>query len=140
MYNFTVNILFTPKTESDMKIKIALMTLLISLFSWLPAFSESSSSETIPVDKEPEENPTNKGKRMPAVRLLCTISEETGVIIPGVEKDSILSFEAYDEDGCCLASFGDESSFVEFFFSELNDAIVYVRFVTSECAYRGYIY
>ena len=122
-----------------MKLKIFIMTCMLALCSSLPIYSDSSTSETIPVEQEPDKELKPNKRRIPGQKILCTIDRDNGVTIPNVSKGDILSFEAYDDDGCCLIIFSDEISFVEFFFSELNATIASVRFVTPDCAYRGYV-
>lgn len=122
-----------------MKLKLFIMMWLLALCSSLPVYSEASSSETIPVEKEPDNGDVPNKRRIPGQKILCIIDSVDGVTIPGVSEGDILSYEAYDADEVCIAAFADEASFVEFFFSDLNGTIASVRFVTSDYAYRGFV-
>lgn len=80
-----------------------------------------------------EEN--EEGHRIPS-RLNATISY-SGVSIPGVEEGEILSYEACDEAGDCMAIFTDEAAFIEYFFS--TEEISMVRFTTASYVYTGWL-
>lgn len=52
-----------------------------------------------------------EGDRAPARPIFISISAEYGVSIPAVDKDDVLSYSIYDEDGMMLASFTDDIEF-----------------------------
>ena len=79
----------------------------------------------------------SKGNRLPSPVINATITAEFGVSIPGVEKGEILTYEAYDEAGECMAVFSDEESFVDSFFSV--EGIAMVKFTTASYIYTGWL-
>ena len=52
-----------------------------------------------------------EGDRAPARPIFISISAEYGVSIPAVDKEDVLSYSIYDEDGMMLASFTDDIEF-----------------------------
>ncbi len=110
------------------------------LFSSIQAAGENPPTKTVPVKKEKKEktDPDPEGRRAPSRIIYCTISTETGVEIPGVAKEEICSFEAYDDAGFCLAIFSDEGDFIDFFF-ENYETIGEVRFLTTDYVFIGYL-
>ncbi len=91
------------------------------------------STDTIPDNGE-----TKWRHRMPPRRIVCTISESDGVVI-GIDKEEITAFEVWTVEGdICVASFGDESSFVSYLFAISTDCMI--RFVTEEYLYTGYLW
>jgi len=86
---------------------------------------------------ESEDEDTTRGCRAPSKPISCHISESTGVVIPGVDKSDIISFEVYNENGICLASLTEESEFISFLFS-LSEPVE-IRIITDQYIYHGYI-
>ena len=95
----------------------------------------------LPADQpdEPIENDDkHKGHRMPAHYVPCTISDETGVNISGVETSEINSYNIYDASGePCFASYNNEEDFVDFLFSLEGEYVI--QFVTPDKTYTGFI-
>ncbi len=100
-----------PPTEKDVPIKV--------------------STPELP-DIDPEDI-----RRCPSRLFHITISLENGIIVPEELQEEILTFEAYDEAGNCMAVFADEASFIEFFFS--TEEIAMVRFTTASYVYTGWL-
>ena len=99
--------------------------------------------ETIILDKQPKEkDPNNRpgnnpdGNRMPPRPILCTISIEHGIECE-IAAEETLSYEIRTEDGICLASFTDESDFIQMLFSVPGN--YQIRFLTDDYIYTGYI-
>jgi len=86
---------------------------------------------------ENEDEDTTRGCRAPSKPISCYISESTGLVIPGVDKSDIISFEVYNENGICLASLIEESEFISFLFS-LSEPVE-IRIITERYIYHGYI-
>lgn len=104
--------------------------------------AESSNEYTITVTKEttdtiPENGESKWRHRMPPRRIVCTISESDGVVI-GIDKEEIRAYEVWTAEGdACVASFGDEESFVDYLFTMSTECMI--RFVTEEYLYTGYL-
>ena len=79
---------------------------------------------------------TSRGRRIPARPVQCNISVENGVSFIGF-NDEISTFEIYDCYGNCMASFNEESDFVETFFNLTGD--FEVRFQTDGHLLRGFV-
>lgn len=116
---------------------IILISVVGILYSSVQTTGSTTQPKTVPVKKEPKKDLDPKGKRTPSYTLLCTISIENGVEIPGVTKEAIDSFEAYDNAGFCLAIFSDESDFIDFFF-ENTEIIGQVNILTTNYIFIGY--
>jgi len=62
-------------------------------------------------------DPDVTGHRAPARPIFGTISQDTGINIPNIELEEIVSYEIYDENQNCIASFPDETDFITYLFS-----------------------
>lgn len=102
----------------------------------------TNSDYVIMVTKESADTTIENGEekwrhRMPPRRIVCTISENDGVVI-GIDKEDITAYEVWTAEGdACLATWTDEATFVEYVFSVTRDCII--RFVTEEYVYTGYL-
>lgn len=117
---------------------IILISVLGILYSSIQVVGDTAPAKTVPVKKKPKKDLDPEGRRVPGRIIYCSISIENGVEIPGVAKEEIDSFEAYDNAGFCLATFSDESGFIEFFF-ENYEIIGEVRFLTTNYIFVGYL-
>ncbi len=81
---------------------------------------------------EIEEEP--QGHRVPSRSFSCTVSREE-IIIEGVEKEEILSYEVYDKTGVCVGLFSNEQDFISFIFSV--NGFYTVCFLTKDCCFAG---
>lgn len=78
------------------------------------------------------------GNRLPARRIVCTISDDGVEIDSSVADDGILSYEVWDEAGeICLAAYVDEHEFVAAL--AMFRGTYQLRFLTAEYALVGYI-
>lgn len=76
-------------------------------------------------------------KRLPAYPMICTISQSEGICIAGYTND-FTSYEIWDGEGeMCLASFLEESDFIDVLFSMTGE--FQIRFVSEEFLLIGYI-
>jgi len=84
---------------------------------------------TIPVKKtKPLKHDPDKerdGDRAPARPIIISMSAEDGVSIPAVDKDDVLSYSIYDEDGMMLANFTDDMEFASVLLS--SNGIMEIR-------------
>lgn len=133
---------FRPIPFNLNKLIFHMRPLFIALFSILGLLCSSmhiaadNAPATIPVKKE-KKDLDPKGRRLPGQLVYCSISMENGVEIPGVAKEEIESFEAYDNDGFCIAIFTVENDFIEYFIYNFGN-IYKVRFLTTDYIYSGY--
>lgn len=97
---------------------------------------EGGLNLTIVIGDNPNPPKENEEGRRTSSSLIATISY-SGVSIPGVEKGEILTYEAYDEAGECMAIFSDEESFIDYFFS--TEGIAMVKFTTASYIYTGWL-
>lgn len=92
-----------------------LLIFLITFTSPIAVTADNKDKVTIPVKKTtPIKHDPDKerdGDRAPARPIIISISAEYGVSIPAVDKDNVLSYSIYDEDGMLLASFTDDMEF-----------------------------
>lgn len=112
--------------------------LIVGLFQTasLPA-ATTPEANPVPVKKE-KKIADPRGKRASSQVLLCYISREDGVQLPGVGEGEIILFELLDSDGEPIMTFTDEISFVETFFSSLPE-VSGVRFETTDYIFIGFI-
>ena len=70
-------------------------------------------------DDEEEEHVKDPGRRhrLPSQHVLCVISMETGISIPGMDSSEIVGYEIRDASGNTVAILADEASFIETLFS-----------------------
>ncbi len=92
-----------------------------------------SSSPVTGQEPEHDENTENR-HRIPACLIPCVISE-AGVAFRMDCPPEILVYEIADTEGNVIASFGDETSFVQTLFSLTGEYTVV--FTTTEYVYRG---
>lgn len=79
----------------------------------------------------------DEGRRTPPIPLCCIISFSTGLSIVGVGED-ILNFEIWDpETEACVASFSEESEFIDYLFSQSGD--FQIKIETENYNISGYI-
>lgn len=101
--------------------------------------SVADNNEPIPVllDREHNELPDRWGERMPPRPIQCFISQSDGITI-GIDKDDIIAFELWDVNAQhCIASFTDETSFLNLLFNSIGE--FQIRFLTIDYRYIGYI-
>jgi len=117
-----------------------------------PAYSiQMSKQPTPPPAPNPNPNPDpnpdpyidpydpdidEEGHRAPARPFNCIISP-IGIDIPSIDKNDIISFEVYDQNGICIACFIDEQDFLSFLFS--TSGAVEIIFRTDGYLLRGFI-
>lgn len=101
--------------------------------------AEKSKTKTVPVKKEKREEtelpPDSWSKRMPSAPVMCVISEN-GITIEGVDSGEITSYEVYDEDGSCVASYSSERDFISFLYN--TDMDVELRLYADGYVYSGW--
>jgi len=68
--------------------------------------------------------------RAPSRPITCSINQDSGIVIPNVDTADIDSFEVYDENQMCIASFVDEEEFISFIFSYTGAAEIHLNFDT----------
>ena len=77
--------------------------------------------------------------RMPARKIMCEISQESGITISGSGiADEIVSYEVCDTTGSNIAIFSDEQSFIDFIFSGISGNFR-IRLRTDSASFSGYI-
>lgn len=115
-----------------------LMLLNVDLYA-----AESDASYNVVLQKEDtpgsgqEPDIDDKGRRMPARPLRCTISQISGITIVGC-TDEIIDYEIWDADGNgCMFSGTDQSAFVDEIFS--LHGVFLIRLYSDAHTYRGYI-
>lgn len=92
----------------------------------------------VKVGEEPETNPNidPHGKRTNRCPLTGTISP-SGIYIPGVDNNDIISFEIYTSNGICMGIYGDEMDFIETLFSLSGEYEICI--VTENITFVGYL-
>lgn len=75
-------------------------------------------------------------RRSASKKILCTINRE-GVYIPSVTSDEILSYDVYDTNGGCIASFASEADFISFIYN--YKGTVEIRLYTETSVYHGFL-
>lgn len=107
--------------------------------SWF-AFADNGNSKTVPLKKEKRHEkdvpPDKFGHRKPTAPVLCVIGE-FGLTIDDSENPQIYLYEAYNEDGFCVASYSSEVDFIEFIINT-NRENVELRFYTDNFIYSGW--
>lgn len=87
-------------------------------------------------DKDPDEPvDPEKGERAPARRLICTISLEDGIYIPGVDAEDILLMEIETSYSGAVVSFTDAVPFIEFLSTLSGSCQIYLH--TADKTYTG---
>lgn len=123
--------------------RLILATLLLTTFH-LESFA-AKDNITLTVMKQKESSDSDdqewdvdeKGHRVPAHPVRCTISTETGVTLSGYSVE-IDRYDIWNPDGdLCLFTTSDESSFVEEILS--SHGTFMIRLYTDACIFTGYI-
>lgn len=92
----------------------------------------SQNQDPYPVDYPP------LGSRIPPHPIYCNISKDNGVEISTIDCE-INSYEVWDIDGnYCIASFSEETEFVEFVFSMTSNFTI--RIITDEFYLFGNVF
>ncbi|MDE5791506.1 MAG: hypothetical protein K2H96_09810 [Muribaculaceae bacterium] len=88
--------------------------------------------------EEPETNPNidPHGKRTNRCPLTGTISP-SGIYIPGVDNNDIISFEIYTSNGICIGIYSEEIDFIKTLFSLSGE--YEIRIVTDYAVFAGII-
>lgn len=113
--------------------------------AWLTAEATANSTSgtsltlhfiKVKVGEEPEINPNidPHGKRTNRCPLTGTVST-SGVYIPGVDNNDIISFEIYTSNGICTGIFSEEMDFIETLFSLSGE--YEIRVVTEYAMFAG---
>ena len=120
------------------------MAAAIMLCVTVPVFGVSPSytiylrpSVTQPCPDKDYNEEGEEGKHIPPRPVQCTIDAAEGVRFVGMEKPDIVLYEIYDLSGTCVASFGDESSFVDHLFALSGE--YEIRLMTADWVYVGHI-
>lgn len=93
---------------------------------------QKQSKNPLPTNEEIE----HEGRRMRPRPIYCTISPD-GINVAGVSEE-IISYEVWDEvSGICVASFFEESDFLNYLFSQSGE--FQLIFVTENHCISGYI-
>ena len=87
------------------------------------------------VTQEPESDPI--GNRIPSRPIFITVSQEQGIDIPGTDKEDIVQYSIYNEDGQCACSTSEESLFIEMLFS--LSGTFEINIDTNEFSLKGWI-
>ncbi|MBD5189627.1 MAG: hypothetical protein HDS95_05045 [Bacteroidales bacterium] len=117
------------------------VTLAIMLYTALDANAVYETGQTImmvKVETSQQNKLANlpKGKRMPSKTLRAEISL-SGIYIPGVDNNDIISFEIYTSKGICMGIFSEEMDFIETLFSLSGE--YEIRIVTEYATFAGII-
>lgn len=124
--------------------RIYTILLMLTLASLIPdtILAENQSTYTTTVYKGKKQSEHNQhldceGRRTPPIPLICSISNTTGLSIIGCDED-IITFEIWDiTSENCLASFANESDFVDYLFAQCGEFIL--KFETEDYLFHGYI-
>jgi len=112
------------------------ITILMLLFSVSDVWANSNSSyslnlrKVLSTDSSQNITDTPGGNRVPPRPITCSINQDSGIVIPNVDTADINSFEVYDENQMCIASFVDENDFITFIFSYTGVAEIHLNFDT----------
>lgn len=78
-----------------------------------------------------------EGRRIPSMPLCCIISKTNGINIAGISEDMI-NYEVWDaESETCIASFSEESGFIDFLFFQPGD--FQIKIETENYNFYGFI-
>jgi len=91
-------------------------TLVISTLSPIYTYADNGNTYNVPTQQvkdsdpftEPNETP---GNRLPSRPLIITITDGQGVVIPEIEKEDVVSYSIYNEDGILVAMYADDIDF-----------------------------
>ena len=99
---------------------------------------DDDSIETVVNEDSDYYNHSNDGtgRRSAPRPIHITISSINGVTIPNVDKSEVISYEIYDKDGYCLASYINDKDFARHLFS--IKGIVLIRIILMEHALTGW--
>lgn len=88
-------------------------------------------------DDKPILDPPPGAHRSPQYRVAARISLSEGMVIPGVDKSEILSYQVFDENGYCTGIFHDNGDFTSFIFKQKG--IIEIRIELEEYWLCGYL-
>lgn len=118
------------------------ISMLLAVFLPLTSNAASKSSYIVTLqqesqdpDPEHDNNPNNKGHRMPAVPITIVITPE-GIQSP-LTADDIISYELWNDDDTCLISMADEASFIDSLYTLSGEFMI--RIITTDKSYIGYL-
>jgi len=109
------------------------------LSSQAQASADNAPTYTVCVSQSSEPDKVDDGpvrQRMPSRPVICTISPDR-VFIPSVNSDDILSYEVYDSEGSCMASFTSEADFIFFIYD--TEGTVEIRIHVDGYVFHGFI-
>lgn len=122
-----------------------LMAAILMLCMALPSYAETDRTITVSMTKTetsqkegpeyPEKN--DRGRRQPAIRVECVIDATSGVEFVYGETPEFVSYEICDTEGATVASFGDETSFIEVLFTMTGE--YQLRLVSADYEYVGWV-
>lgn len=113
--------------------------LIMTMLSMIPInvmAGNNSSSYTLKLHKQfnilpgQEIEDDNNTHRAPSRPITCSIHQDTGIEIPNIDTADINSFEIYDENQMCIATFIEEEDFITFIFSYTGNAEIHLSYNT----------
>ncbi|MDE6074461.1 MAG: hypothetical protein K2J42_08925 [Muribaculaceae bacterium] len=120
---------------------LAIFLILFTTPSFCFASTDDDEDESIEVIVTDEiltkEDPDNNGRRTAPRPIHITISTTDGVSIPNVDKSEVSSYEIYDNDGYCLASYINDKDFARHIFS--TDGILQIKLLMKDRLLIGWI-